>query len=82
MGIASLIQTGAQRHCGTNSQSIGCDDIAAGANTLEELYDLYEALLCCCSKAGIQVKASKVKFGVSERMHVSQLYNIQYPSAE
>ena len=46
--------------------AVYCDDIAAGANTLEELYDLYEALLCCCFKAGIQVKASKVKFGVKE----------------
>ncbi len=46
--------------------AVYCADIAAGANTLEELYELYEALLCCCSKAGIQVKASKVKFGVKE----------------
>jgi hypothetical protein len=40
------------------------DDIATGANTLEELYDLFEALICCCAKAGIQIKAGKVKFGV------------------
>ncbi len=46
--------------------AVYCDDIAAGANTLEELYDLYEALLCCCAKAGIQVKAAKIKFGVRE----------------
>ncbi len=46
--------------------AVYCDDIAAGANTLEELYDLFEALLCCCAKAGIQVKAAKVKFGVKE----------------
>ena len=46
--------------------AVYCDDIAAGANTLEELYDLYEALLSCCFKAGIQVKAFKVKFGVQE----------------
>jgi hypothetical protein len=46
--------------------AVYCDDIAAGANTLEELYDLYEALLCCCAKAGIQVKAAKIKFGVKE----------------
>jgi hypothetical protein len=46
--------------------AVYCDDIAAGANTLEELYDLYEALLCCCAKAGIQVKATKIKFGVKE----------------
>jgi hypothetical protein len=30
------------------------------------LYELFEALLCCCAKAGIQVKAAKVKFGVKE----------------
>jgi hypothetical protein len=42
------------------------DDIAAGADTLEELYELFEALLCCCAKAGIQVEAAKVKFGVKE----------------
>ncbi len=46
--------------------AVYCDDIAAGADTLEELYELFEALLCCCAKAGIQVKASKVKFGVEE----------------
>ena len=46
--------------------AVYCDDIAAGADTLEELYELFEALLCCCAKAGIQVKASKVKFGVKE----------------
>ncbi len=31
---------------------------------LKELYELYEALICCCAKAGIQIKAGKVKFGV------------------
>jgi hypothetical protein len=46
--------------------AVYCDDIAAGANSLEELYELFEALLCCCARAGIQVKASKVKFGVTE----------------
>ena len=46
--------------------AVYCDDIAAGANSLEELYELFEALLCCCVRAGIQVKASKVKFGVTE----------------
>ncbi len=35
-------------------------------HTLEELYELFEALLCACAKAGIQVKAAKVKFGVRE----------------
>ncbi len=43
-----------------------CDDIVAGADSLDDLYDLYEALLCCCAKAGIQVKAAKIKFGVKE----------------
>jgi hypothetical protein len=46
--------------------AVYCDDIAAGANTLEELYELFEALLCVCAKAGTQVKAAKVKFGVRE----------------
>ncbi len=40
------------------------DDIYAGADTLEELYELFEALICCCKRAGIQVKASKTKFGM------------------
>ena len=44
--------------------AVYCDDIAAGANTLEELYELFEALICACAKAGIQIKAAKVKFGV------------------
>ncbi len=46
--------------------AIYCDDISAGADTLEELYDLLEALICCCYRAGIQVKAAKLKFGVKE----------------
>ena len=46
--------------------AIYCDDIAAGADSLEELYDLLEALISCCYRAGIQVKAGKLKFGVSE----------------
>jgi hypothetical protein len=44
--------------------AIYCDDIAAGADTLEELYELLEALICCCYRAGIQIKAGKLKFGV------------------
>jgi hypothetical protein len=44
--------------------AVYCDDIAAGANSLEELYELFEELICCCHKAGIQIKAAKVKFGV------------------
>jgi hypothetical protein len=44
--------------------AIYCDDIAAGADTLEELYALLEALICCCNRAGIQIKAGKLKFGV------------------
>jgi len=42
------------------------DDIAAGADTLEELFELLKALIECFDKAGIQVKASKLIFGVSE----------------
>jgi hypothetical protein len=46
--------------------AVYCDDICAGADSLEELYDLFEALICCCKRAGIQVKASKTKFGVEK----------------
>ena len=42
------------------------DDLACGADTLEELYEMYKALIVCLSKAGIQVKAAKVKFGMEE----------------
>jgi hypothetical protein len=40
--------------------------MAAGADTLEELFELYKALVTALDKAGIQVKASKVEFGVEE----------------
>ena len=42
------------------------DDMAAGADTLEELFEIYKALVITLHKAGIQVKASKVEFGVEE----------------
>jgi hypothetical protein len=42
------------------------DDIAAGANTLEELFEILKALIECFNQAGIQVKASKLIFGVRE----------------
>jgi transposase InsO family protein len=42
------------------------DDMAAGADTLEELFEIYKALVITLDKAGIQVKASKVEFGVEE----------------
>ena len=42
------------------------DDVAAGANTLEELFELLKAIIECFDKAGIQVKASKLVFGVPE----------------
>jgi hypothetical protein len=37
-----------------------------GADTLEELFALYRAIVAALDKAGIQVKASKVEFGVAE----------------
>jgi hypothetical protein len=43
-----------------------CDNICEGADTIEELYELFEALISCCKTAGIQVKASKTKFGVEK----------------
>ncbi len=42
------------------------DDMAAGANTLEELFEIYKALVIALDKAGIQAKASKVEFGVEQ----------------
>ncbi len=42
------------------------DDMAAGADTMEELFELYKALVTVLDKAEIQVKASKVEFGVEE----------------
>ena len=30
--------------------AVYCDDIAAGANSLEELADLFEVLICCCHR--------------------------------
>ncbi len=42
------------------------DDMAAGADTLEKLFALYKALVAALDKAGIQVKASKLEFGVEE----------------
>ncbi len=34
------------------------DDMAAGANTLEELFEIYKALVTTLAKAGIQIKSS------------------------
>jgi hypothetical protein len=42
------------------------DDMAAGTDTLEELCEIYKALIIALDKAGIQIKASKVEFGVEE----------------
>jgi hypothetical protein len=42
------------------------DDIAAGADALEELFELLKARIECFDKAGIQVKASKLIFGARE----------------
>ena len=42
------------------------DDMAAGADTLEELFEIYKALVRTLAKAGIQIKSSKVEFGVEE----------------
>ena len=50
------------RHC----IAMFADDMAAGADTLEELLEIYKALVVALDKAGIQVKASKVEFGVEE----------------
>ena len=42
------------------------DDMAAGANSMEELFEIYKALIQALHLAGIQLKASKVEFGRTE----------------
>jgi hypothetical protein len=42
------------------------NDIVAGADTLEELFELLKALIECFDQTGIQGKASKLIFGVRE----------------
>ncbi len=42
------------------------NDMAAGADTLEELFEIYKTLVVSLYEAGIQIKASKVEFGVEE----------------
>ncbi len=49
-----------------HSIAMFADDMAAGADSLEELFEIYKALVIALDKAGIQVKASKVEFGVEE----------------
>jgi hypothetical protein len=48
--------------CGTSLRST----VTTFVQAIEELYELFEALICCCKRAGIQVKASKTKFGVEK----------------
>ena len=50
------------------------DDIAAGANTLEELFDLYKILIECLAAAGIQVKPPKTQIW-DKGTQVPQLQN-------
>ena len=42
------------------------DDIAAGSDSLGELFDLYQMLFKCLAKAGIQVEPQKLEFGIRE----------------
>jgi phosphoribosylaminoimidazole-succinocarboxamide synthase len=43
------------------------DDMAVGSNTLEELYaEIYKASITTLAKTGIQIKSSKVEFGIEE----------------
>jgi hypothetical protein len=42
------------------------NDIAAGADTLEEFFEMLKALIECFDQAGIQVKVRKLIFGVRE----------------
>jgi hypothetical protein len=40
--------------------------MAVGANTLEELIEIYKASITTLAKTGIQIKSSKVEFGIEE----------------
>ena len=40
--------------------------MAVGANSLEELFEIYKALITTLSKAGIKTKSSKMEFGIEE----------------
>ncbi len=42
------------------------DDMTAGVDTLEVLFEIYKALVKTLAEAGIQIKSSKVEFGVEE----------------
>ena len=42
------------------------NDMAARANTLEEIFEIYKALFTTLAKAGIHIKSSKVEFEVEE----------------
>ncbi len=70
VSFAGVCKTRKEINCVTDSEgnlktlrhrfAVYCDDIAAGGNSLKELYELFEALICCCHKAGIQIKAAKL----------------------
>jgi hypothetical protein len=42
------------------------NDMAARANTLEEIFEIYKALATSLAKAGIHIKFKKVEFEVEE----------------
>jgi hypothetical protein len=54
------------RNGDTDRIALYADDMAAGVNTLEELFEIYKALVKTLAKAGIQIKSSKVEFDVEE----------------
>ena len=41
-------------------------NMAVGANSLEELFEIYKALITTLVKAGIKTKSSKMEFGIEE----------------
>jgi len=40
--------------------------LAVGANTLEELFEIYKASITTLAKAGTKTKSSKTEFGIEE----------------
>ncbi len=54
------------------------NDLAARANTLEEIFEIYKALFTTLAKAGIHIKSSKVEFGVEEIIFHNYKSNLRH----
>ncbi len=58
------------------------DNMVVGANSLEESFEIYKALIATSFKAGIQTKSSKMDFGIEEvTFHNYQVIGCTSPMA-